>query len=191
MDFGWLIRVRARRRDSEAIIYVVASALARPHDFEAFAFRDVASSMSSLMVFPVISRFRAGIPWGTCRSVSDRKDRHSPRPRSFRGGPQCPPAPGASPCSPFPSWPTTSSRRRPGGCYRSRHDRRQASSCFHRGRRHHGRSCRICCMGFGTGRALDSPMNGLRRETAWSPLAMEASRNLESIHEPPLPCAVA
>ena len=83
MDFGWLIRVRARRRDSEAIIYVVVSALARPHDFEAFAFRDVASSMSSLMVFPVISRFRAGIPWGTCRSVSDRKDRHSPRPRSF------------------------------------------------------------------------------------------------------------
>ena len=62
MDFGWLIRVRARRRDSEAIIYVVASALARPRDFEAFAFRDVASSMSSLMVFPVISRFRAGIP---------------------------------------------------------------------------------------------------------------------------------
>ena len=63
MDFGWLIRVRARRRDSEAIIYVVVSALARPHDFEAFAFRDVASRMSSLMVFPVISRFRAGIPW--------------------------------------------------------------------------------------------------------------------------------
>ena len=59
MDFGWLIRVRARRRDSEAIIYVVVSALARPHDFEAFAFRDVASSMSSLMVFPVISHFRA------------------------------------------------------------------------------------------------------------------------------------
>jgi hypothetical protein len=46
-------------------------------------------------------------------------------------------------------------------------------------------------VGFGTGRALDGPMNGLRRETAWSPLAMEASRNLESIHEPPLPCAVA
>jgi hypothetical protein len=34
MDFGWLIRVRARRRDAEAIIYVVASALARPRDFE-------------------------------------------------------------------------------------------------------------------------------------------------------------
>ena len=45
-------------------------------------------------------------------------------------------------------------------------------------------------MGFGTGRALDSPMNGLRRETAWSPIGMEASRTLESIHEPPLPNVV-
>src|SRR6516225_11683378 len=36
MDFGWLIRVRARRRDSEAIIYVVASALARPARLRSF-----------------------------------------------------------------------------------------------------------------------------------------------------------
>ena len=174
---------------SEAIIYVVASALARPARLRSFCLsgrsveHELSDGLSRHFSFPCCG--------GTCRSVSDRKDRHSLRPRSVRGGPRCPPAPGASPCSPFPSWPTTSSRRRPGGCYRSRHDRRQASSCFHRGRRHHGRSCRICCMGFGTGRALDSPMNGLRRETAWSPLAMEASRNLESIHEPPLPCAVA
>ena len=137
-------------------------------DFEAFAFRDVASRMSSLMVFPVISRFRAGIPW---RDLPERfGSKGSPwSPPPVCSGPQCPPTPGASPCSPFPSWPTTSSRRRPGGCYRSRHDRRQASSCFHRGRRHHRRRCRICRMGFGTGRALDSPMNGLRREAAWRP----------------------
>jgi hypothetical protein len=53
-------------------------------------------------------------------------------------------------------------------CYRARHDHHQTRSFFHRSRRHHGRRCPICCMGFGTGRALDNPMNGLRRETAWS-----------------------
>jgi hypothetical protein len=73
----------------------------------------------------------------------------------------------------------------------SRHDRRQASSCFHRGCRHHGRRCRICRMGFGIKRALDSPSMVFVERWPGAPLAMQASRNLESIHEPPLPCAVA
>ena len=73
MDFGWLIRVRARRRDSEAIIYVVASALARPARLRSFCLsgRSVEHELSDGLSRHFSFLASRG---GTCRSVSDRKN---------------------------------------------------------------------------------------------------------------------